>query len=74
MDLASGGKKLKPYTGRPLTVGHELNKVASNVATGRNIAGVHWRSDGAESLLLGEQVAISILRDYKLTYNETFEG
>lgn len=57
-----------------LTVGGELNKLANNVAIGRNIAGVHWRSDATESLLLGEQVAIDFLRDYKNTYNEAFTG
>jgi|WetSurMetagenome_2_1015567.scaffolds.fasta_scaffold00274_6 hypothetical protein len=55
-----------------LTVGGELNKLANNVAFGRNIAGVHWRSDAQESLLLGEQLAISFLRDQKATYNEVF--
>jgi hypothetical protein len=44
-------------------VGGELNKLASNVATGRNIAGVHWRSDARESLRLGERVAIELLKD-----------
>ena len=34
-----------PTPARPLTVEGELNKLASNVATGRNIAGVHWRTD-----------------------------
>jgi len=53
-----------------MTIEGELNKIASNVATGRNIAGVHWRSDGEESIRLGEQVAIQILRDQKPTYNE----
>jgi hypothetical protein len=38
------------------------------------MAGVHWRSDYAESLKLGEAVAISVLRDQKLTYGETFNG
>ncbi len=75
VDLSANGTNLKNYvSSESLTVGGELNKLASNVATGRNIAGVHWRSDGVESLLLGEQVAISVLRDYKLTYNELFEG
>lgn len=53
-----------------LTVGGELNKLASNIATGRNHAGVHWRSDGIESLRLGEAVAISCLRDHLTTFNE----
>ncbi len=68
------GLSLVPYTGAPLTVGGELNKLAANVAVGRNIAGVHWRSDATESLKLGEAVAISILRDNRGCYNENFSG
>lgn len=71
------GLNLVPYTGGDagdLTVGGELNKIASNVANGRNIAGVHWRSDANESLKLGEQIAIGILRDQRSCYNEVFNG
>jgi hypothetical protein len=71
------GTSLIPYAGPgydQLTVGGELNKIAVNVAFGRNFAGIHWRSDGIESLKLGEEVAISILRDQRLTYNEKFSG
>jgi hypothetical protein len=71
------GLSLAPYTGGDagdLTVGGELNKIASNVANGRNIAGVHWRSDATESLKLGEQIAIGILRDQRACYNEVFNG
>ncbi|HEX5832425.1 MAG TPA: vanadium-dependent haloperoxidase [Pyrinomonadaceae bacterium] len=71
------GLSLVPYTGSDagdLTVGGELNKIASNVANGRNIAGVHWRSDANESLKLGEQIAIGILRDQRECYNEVFNG
>lgn len=68
------GLGLVPYTGDTLTVGGELNKIASNVANGRNIAGVHWRSDATESLKMGEALAISILRDQKTCYNEVFNG
>jgi len=53
-----------------LTVSGELNKVAANVAIGRNMGGVHWRSDYTESLKLGEAVAIGILQEQKLCYNE----
>lgn len=66
--------QLIPYVGPALTVGGELNKIAANVAIGRNIAGVHWRSDATESLKLGEQVAISILRDHRFCFNEIFGG
>lgn len=68
------GKSLKPYLSEHLTLGGELNKLASNIAIGRDTAGVHWRSDAIEGLNLGETVAISILRDYSSTYNEKFKG
>ncbi|MEO8354178.1 MAG: vanadium-dependent haloperoxidase, partial [Chthoniobacteraceae bacterium] len=68
------GLALSSYQGSSLTVGGELNKLASNIATGRNHSGVHWRTDAASSLRLGEEVAISVLRDQKLTFNEKFDG
>jgi len=71
------GSSLLPYTGPDagrLTVGGELNKLAANVAIGRNFAGIHYRSDYTQSLKLGEMVAVSALRDRKLTYKESFEG
>ena len=74
---SADGLSLVPYKGADadkMTVGGELNKLASNVAVGRNFAGVHWRSDYAESLKLGEAIAISVLRDQKLTYQEDFDG
>ncbi|KOX26472.1 phosphoesterase [Saccharothrix sp. NRRL B-16348] len=61
----AAGTALVPYTGgEALTVGGELDKVAANVATARNMGGVHWRSDFTESLLLGEAVGIGVLRDH----------
>lgn len=68
------GSALEPFVGPPLTVGGELNKLASNIATGRNIAGVHWRTDGVESMVLGEQIAISLLRNLRQTVREPFAG
>jgi len=71
------GLSLVPYSGADagdLTVGGELNKIAANVALGRNTAGVHWRSDATESLKLGEQMAIGILREQHACYNEVFNG
>jgi len=71
------GLSLLPYTGSDagdLTVGGELNKIAANVALGRNTAGVHWRSDGTESMKLGEAIAIGILKDQRACYNEVFNG
>jgi hypothetical protein len=68
------GLSLVPYTGPALTVGGELNKLASNVAFGRNIAGVHWRTDGTESMKLGEEVAIRFLREEHECFNEQYAG
>ncbi len=66
--------KLIPYEGPPLTVGGELNKLAANIGLGRDSAGIHWRTDAAASLALGEAIAIGILKDEKLTFRETFGG
>ncbi|MBV8203270.1 MAG: vanadium-dependent haloperoxidase [Acidobacteria bacterium] len=72
---SADGLSLEPYQGgATLTVGGELNKLASNIATGRNLAGVHWRSDALESLRLGEAMALSILADQRPTYNENRGG
>jgi hypothetical protein len=68
------GLSLATYTGASLTVGGELNKLASNIALGRDAAGVHYRSDGVEGIKLGEAIAISILRDTATLYNEVFPG
>jgi hypothetical protein len=66
----STGTGLVAYSGPPLRVGGELNKLASNIATGRNHGGIHWRSDAIESFRLGEACAIAILRDQLRTLNE----
>jgi len=71
------GLSLVPYIGSDagdITVGGELNKIAANVALGRNTAGVHWRSDATESLKLGEAIAIGILKEQRACYNEVFNG
>ncbi|HEX7183252.1 MAG TPA: vanadium-dependent haloperoxidase, partial [Thermoanaerobaculia bacterium] len=67
---STGTVLIATSTTTPLTVTGELNKLASNIATGRNHAGVHWRSDATESLKLGEAVAIQFLLDHKATLNE----
>jgi membrane-associated phospholipid phosphatase len=74
VETSPDGLSLRRYEGPPLTVGGELDKLASNVAFGRNFAGIHWRSDAAAGLRLGEAVAISILKEMKLTGNEIFDG
>ncbi|HEU0207360.1 MAG TPA: vanadium-dependent haloperoxidase [Candidatus Udaeobacter sp.] len=73
---SSDGLSLLPYTGGDagqITVNGELNKLANNVSFGHGIhAGIHWRSDTDSSIKLGEAVAISVLQDRALTYNEKF--
>jgi hypothetical protein len=66
--------RLVPYHGPPLTVGGELNKMAANFAIGRNWSGIHWRSDAAAGMAVGEEVAIGLLRDERGTVRETFDG
>lgn len=69
VDPASNGTALRPLAAS-LTVEGELNKLANNIAIGRNLAGVHWRSDGHEGLLLGQAVAVAALKDWKRTYHQ----
>ena len=61
-----------------MTLVGELNKLASNVALGRDWAGVHYRADGDKGLLLGEKYAIGYLqmkaREYYESKNSMFNG
>ena len=64
------GTALLAYNGPALTVENELNKLAANVAIGRNAAGFHYRSDYWESVKLGEKIAVGILEEQRETYRE----
>ena len=70
------GLSLNNYTGSDagnLTINGELNKLAWNVSLGHGIhAGIHFRSSTFQSILLGEEVALAILRDRALSYSEPF--
>ena len=71
------GFSLVPYGGADrdqLTIGGEMNKLAANIGIGRNHAAVHWRYDYADSLPLGEAVAIAMLNDMAHCWNESFAG
>ncbi|MBV8137445.1 MAG: vanadium-dependent haloperoxidase, partial [Deltaproteobacteria bacterium] len=71
------GTELLPYGGldaAQMTLGNEADKLAGNIGIGRNFAGVHYRSDYQEGLLLGEALAISVLRDQAATYAENYQG
>lgn len=71
------GRRLEPYTGSDgaaVTVNGEIEKLCGNIALGRNFAGVHWRSDYIQGLLLGEAMALTILADRRHTFGEAFTG
>ena len=68
------GSALQAVSNTQLTVGNELNKLASNIGFGRDTAGIHYRSDEIQGMKLGEAVAISVLEDFNTTYNERFQG
>lgn len=64
-----------------LTIQGELDKLAANIAIGRDFAGVHFYTDYYESLRMGERISIGILQEQMLTYREplsmrltTFDG
>ena len=48
------GLSLLPYKGKPATVSGELNKLAFNMAFGRDTALVHFRRDEIEGIVLAE--------------------
>jgi len=73
---SADGLSLEVYPGPDgdiLDINGELNKLAYNVSFGHGIhAGIHFRSSTYWSILLGEQVALSILQDRAKSYNEPF--
>jgi hypothetical protein len=68
------GTAVEPWEGPALTLGNEINKLANNIALGRDAAGVHYPSDSRQGLLVGEEQAIGLLCDYSRTYHERFAG
>lgn len=66
------GLALEPYTGpENLTINGELHKLAHNMSFGHGIhAGINWRSDTDQSIILGEQVALRFLQDQVFSYGE----
>jgi hypothetical protein len=70
------GLTLTPYAGSDgasLDINGELSKLAFNISLGHGIhAGIHFRSSSFWSILLGEQIALSILNDRAKSYDEPF--
>ena len=73
---STDGLSLVTYTGADgdnLDINGELNKLAYNISFGHGIhAGIHFRGSSYWSILLGEQIALSVLRDRAKSYNEPF--
>lgn len=61
---------LKDDVAKTLSIEGELNKLAQNVAMGRSMGGVHWRTDNSRSLVLGEALAAEILAGITTDTNE----
>jgi hypothetical protein len=74
VEATADGSTLDSWKDADLTLGNEIDKLASNIALGRDAAGVHYRCDSVRGLLVGEQQALGLLQDYSLTYHERFEG
>jgi hypothetical protein len=74
VEVTADGSTRELWRGAALTLGNEIDKLASNIALGRDAAGVHYRSDSVRGLFVGEQQALGLLRDYSRTYNERFDG
>ena len=64
------GTSLVAKNGTRLTIQGELDKLAANIAIGRNMAGVHYYSDYYDSLRMGERIAVGILMEQAPTYND----
>ena len=73
---STNGLTLNTYNGADagsLTINGELLKLAFNISFGHGIhAGIHFRSSTVASILLGEEVALSVLQDRANSYNEPF--
>ena len=65
VQASSDGTSLEAYPGSTtaMTVASEVTKMGTNVAVGRNGAGVHYYVDGKDGMLLGEQIAIRYMAD-----------
>jgi len=74
VEASADGVRLESWRGGPLSLGGEIDKLASNIALARDAAGVHFHSDSISGLKLGEAVAIGLLADYSRTYSERFDG
>ena len=66
---ASNGLSTESVSDSGITIHGEIDKLAHNIALGRDFAGVHYRSDS--ELALGEKVALQYYKDSKSLFNES---
>lgn len=74
VELSEDGATLEHCQNYSPTINDEIDKLAFNIAMGRDWAGIHYRSDTMAGLHLGEEVGISILEDLARTFTEDFRG
>jgi hypothetical protein len=76
VEPSSDGTSLLTYSGTDaddIDINGELSKVAFNVSFGHGVhAGIHFRSSNYWGVLLGEAVALSVLKDRAKSYDEPF--
>ena len=71
------GNSLISYTGSDksnMTIVGEMNKLASNISLGRDMAGVHYRADGDAGIRVGEKFAIKYLQIKLKEYISQYNG
>ena len=70
------GNVLQTYdkSDNKITIIGEINKLASNMALGRDMGGVHYRADGDDGIVLGETFAIKYLQIKLKEYIGLYNG
>lgn len=72
--VATTSSEIDDATNGTVTVNDELNKLAANMALGRNWAGIHYRTDGIDGFLVGEQAAVRYLQEHIRQHDLPFDG
>jgi membrane-associated phospholipid phosphatase len=70
----SDGRDRESYDGPATNVRTEIDKLAANIAIGRQWAGIHWQCDSTGGLALGEEVGLAVLKEAFDQYAEAKSG
>ncbi len=68
------GRDRETYDGPETNVRTEIDKLAANIAIGRQWAGIHWQCDSTGGLALGEEVGLAVLKEAFDQYAEARAG